>query len=182
MAPGAGWHGGAMRQSDIHRDPAHIVIAGGGVAALETLIALRAMAPGDCRGDGRLGQRHIQLPPAPGRRAVRPRSAASATRSPSSAVTWAPHFVHDRLVSRRRRRARARDCAITGGSPTTSSCWRSAPTRSPHPSTASTFDRETVPEDFDEVLSASGEGLAEHLAIVVPTARAGRCLPMSSRC
>jgi sulfide:quinone oxidoreductase len=31
-----------------------------------------------------------------------------------------------------------------------------------------TFDRETVPEDFDEVLAASGEGFADQLAIVVP--------------
>src|SRR5204862_6634383 len=31
-----------------------------------------------------------------------------------------------------------------------------------------TFDRESAPGDFDEVLSATGGGLAEHVAIVVP--------------
>ena len=166
-APGAGWHGGAMRQSDIHRDPARIVIAGGGVAALETLIALRAMAPGDAEvtvvsASDTFSYRPLQV--------GEPFGLGSGQRYAIATICrdLGADFVHDRLVVRGCRRAHARRLPATGRSPTTSSCWRSAPTRSPLSSTASPSTARRFPRTSTRCCRRAASGLAEQLAIVVP--------------
>ena len=154
-----------MLDRNFHRDPANIVIAGGGVAALEDADRPTRDGSERRRGDGRLGRdtfsyRPLQVGEPFGLRSSQRYEIAKICRDLGA------HFVHDRLVSvdaaahtlsTADHRQVAYDLLVLAVCAPTRASERRRHLRS----------REG-PEDFDEVLSASGEGLAEHLAIVVP--------------
>src|SRR3954452_4625674 len=146
-------------------DPLRVVIAGGSVAALEALAALRDLAPG---------------------------------RVAPILVTDAPSFYYRPLLvgepfglGSPRRYALADICADLGAELIADRVAEVLPDQHvvrtgagliaydallacaggrPYPAFQDgvTFDREMAPEDFDEALADLGEGLAPHVAVVVP--------------
>ena len=162
------------------REEMRVVIVGGGVAALEALIALRALAPGRIApvlisatdkfvyrpmlvGEpfGHERARHFSLA----------RSAVSSVPSSSSTVC-------------------TRCCPWTGQSGPARACGRVRVAATGHRSAPRvrafehgvTFEREVSPEDFDDVLAELTDGTAPHVAIVVPDGVSGRCRPTSWHC
>jgi sulfide:quinone oxidoreductase len=151
-----------------HRDhhPPRVVIAGGGVAALETVIALAALAPGaaevvlisatDTYHDRPLA---IGEPFGLGRPNRYPLADLAATAGARLIVD----AVHEVLPEARTLRTGSGDiieydlfvCAIGAHA-------------FPAFEHGVTFDRDTLAEDFDEVLFDLQDGMAPRIAIVVP--------------
>ncbi len=143
-----------------------VVIAGGGVAALEALVALRALVPHGL--DALLISPSDQFVYRP-LQVSEPFGFGGGHRYPLDAICrdLGARFIHDGLVAVD---ADAHTVALAGGAQITYDLLVLAVGAQAYPAFEDgvTFDRETIPEDFDEVLSASGAGLAERVVIVVP--------------
>jgi sulfide:quinone oxidoreductase len=152
--------------STTSRDPHRIVIAGGGIAALEALVALRRQAPPDCRitlasPTSSFAYRPLAVQEPFGRGGGRRFSLAAVTRDLGAA------YVRDALV---RVDGPARTAILGTGASLTYDTLLIATGAHPYPAFAHgiTFDRDTEAAEFDELLSDVDARLAPHVAIVVP--------------
>jgi sulfide:quinone oxidoreductase len=148
------------------RDPHRIVIAGGGIAALEALVALRRQAPSDCRitlasPTSTFAYRPLAVQEPFGRGAGRRFSLATITHDLGAA------YVRDALV---RVDGPARTAILRSGASLSYDTLLIATGAHPYPAFAHgiTFDRDTEAAEFDELLSDVDARLAPHVAIVVP--------------
>jgi sulfide:quinone oxidoreductase len=148
------------------RDPHRIVIAGGGIAALEALVALREQASSGCRitlasPTGTFAYRPLAVQEPFGRGGGRRFSLAALTRDLGAA------YVRDALV---RVDGPARTAILRTGASLQYDTLLIATGAHPYPAFAHgvTFDRDTEAAEFDELLSDIDARLAPHVAIVVP--------------
>lgn len=155
-----------MLAPDSSRPLPRLIIAGGGVAALEALVGLHELAPG--RLDVLLvspsddfAYRPLQV--------GEPFGFADGRRYPIDILCHdlGARFAHSAVTSVD---PGAREVELAGGTRLGYDLLLLAAGAQAYPAFEDgvTFDRESLPEDFDEVLSASDEGLAEKIAIVVP--------------
>lgn len=155
-----------MHSLDRENDPLRVVIAGGGVAALEALLGLRALSPRRLEIVLVSDSEHFTYRPL---EVGEPFGLGERRRYPLAALCrdLGARFVHDRVVSVH---AGAHALQTAAGGPVAYDQLILAVGGRPYAAfeDAMTFDRETMPEDFDEVLASTGEGLADHVAIVVP--------------
>src|SRR3954453_22459906 len=159
------------------RDPHRIVIAGGGIAALEGLVALRAHASSGCRiplasPTGTFAYRPLAVQEPFGRGGGRRFSLAALTRDLGAA------YVRDARV---RVDGPARTAILRTGASLQYDTLLIATGAHPYPAFAHgvTFDRDTEAAEFDELLSDIDARLAPHVAIVVPE-HVGWTLPASA--
>ena len=152
--------------STTSRDPHRIVIAGGGIAALEALVALREQAPAGCRitlasPTGTFAYRPLAVQEPFGRGGGRRFSLAAVTRDLGAA------YVRDALI---RVDGPARTAILRTGASLPYDTLLIATGAHPYPAFAHgiTFDRDTQAAEFDELLSDVDARLAPHVAIVVP--------------
>jgi sulfide:quinone oxidoreductase len=146
--------------------PHHVVIAGGGVAALEALVALRRQAPGACR---------ITLAAPTATFAYRPlaveepfgRGAGRRFSLPTLARDLRAGYVRDALG---RVDAEARTVVLRSGAELAYDTLILAIGARPYPAFAHgvTFDREQDAASFDELLADVDARLARRVAVVVP--------------
>src|SRR3954469_6238119 len=148
------------------RAPPRIVVAGGGIAALEALVALREQASSGCRitlasPTGTFAYRPLAVQEPFGRRGGRRFSLAALTRDLGAA------YVRDALV---RVDGPARTAILRTGASLQYDTLLIATGARPYPAFAHgvTFDRDTEAAEFDELLSDIDARLAPHVAIVVP--------------
>src|SRR3954453_3480677 len=148
------------------RDPHRIVIAGGGIAALEALVALREQASSGCRitlasPTGTFAYRPLAVQEPFGRGGGRRFSLAALTRDLGAA------YVRDALV---RVDGPARTAILRTGASLQYDTLLIATGAHPYPAFAHgvTFDRDTEAAEFDELLSDIDARLAPHVVIVVP--------------
>jgi sulfide:quinone oxidoreductase len=147
-------------------DPPRVLIAGGGVAALEALVALRAMAARRIAPVVLSGATHFHYRPL---LIGEPFGLGRARRYPLDAIC-ADHgaeLIVDHLVEVRPDRHEVRTVA---GAVIPYDVLIIATGARPYPAFQDgiTFDRELSPEDFDDAMADLDEGLAPHVAIVVP--------------
>jgi sulfide:quinone oxidoreductase len=152
--------------SELHHDPVRVVIAGGGVAALEALVALRSLAP----------DRVTPLLVAASETYVdRPLSVGE----PFGLGAPRPFGLRELAASVGAEVCLDRVCAVDADAHTLSLgsgdqlaydvlLLALGARRTPAFDCVTTFDRETAPEDFDDVLADLDDGLAPRVAIVVP--------------
>ena len=152
--------------STTSRDPHRIVIAGGGIAALEALVALREQAPPGCRitlasPTDTFAYRPLAVQEPFGRGGGRRFSLAAVTRDLGAA------YVRDALI---RVDGPARTAILRTGASLPYDTLLIATGAHPYPAFAHgiTFDRNTQAAEFDELLSDVDARLAPHVAIVVP--------------
>jgi sulfide:quinone oxidoreductase len=152
--------------SSTSHEPHRIVIAGGGIAALEALVALRAQAPAGCR---------ITLVSPAGTFAYRPLAVREPFGRGGGRQFSLPAIARDLGA------AYVRDAISRVDAPASSAVQRSGAALGydtllvaigarPYPAFTHgiTFDREHSPAEFDELLSDVDARLAPHVAIVVP--------------
>jgi sulfide:quinone oxidoreductase len=151
-----------MTSRDTHR----IVIAGGGIAALEALVALRRQAPPGCRitlvsPNGSFAYRPLAVQEPFGRGGGRRFSLPTVTRDLSAA------YVRDALS---RVEGPERRVILQSGAELEYDTLLLATGARPYPAFTHgiTFDREHDAAEFDELLSDVDQRLAPHIAIVVP--------------
>jgi sulfide:quinone oxidoreductase len=147
-------------------DPLRVVIAGGGVAALEALAALRALVPRRVTTTVISGATHFRYRPL---LIGEPFGLGRARRYPLQAIC-ADHgaeLLVDHVVEVLPDRHEVRTAA---GAQVPYDVLVVATGARPYPAFQDgiTFDRELSPEDFDEAMADLDEGLAPHVAIVVP--------------
>lgn len=144
-----------------------LVIAGGGVAALEALVALHTLVP--------QGLDVVLVSPSEGfshrpMQVGEPFGFGDSRRYPLDALCrdLGARFVHDGAIAVD---PDSHTVELAGGDHVGYELLLLAVGAQAHPAFENgvTFDRETLPEEFDEVLSAGGEGFAEDVAIVVPS-------------
>ena len=144
-----------------------VVIAGGGVAGLEALLALRAMAGDRVDLVARRAGRGLHLPAAGGGGAVRARQ-----RPPRAAVAVrrgaGAELVIDAVVGVDDAAAARCGCATAARARSTRCCWRRAAARSTGVEGATTWWPGGDPEVYGGLLRDIEEGYAKRLAIVVP--------------
>ena len=152
--------------STTSRDSHRIVIAGGGIAALEALVALREQAPPGCRitlasPTDTFAYRPLAVQEPFGRGGGRRFSLAAVTRDLGAA------YVRDALI---RVDGPARTAILRTGATLPYDTLLIAIGAHPYPAFAHgiTFDRNTQAAEFDELLSDVDARLAPHVAIVVP--------------
>ena len=155
-----------MLARDSSRPLPRLVIAGGGVAALEALVALHELAPGRLdvllvSPSDRFAYRPLQV--------GEPFGFADGRRYPIDVLCHdlGARFAYGSVVAVD---PGAREVELAGGNRLGYDLLLLAVGAQAYPAFEDgvTFDRESLPEDFDEVLSASDQGLAEKIAIVVP--------------
>jgi sulfide:quinone oxidoreductase len=147
-------------------DPLRVVIAGGGVAALEALAALRALVPRRVTPVVISGATHFRYRPL---LIGEPFGLGRARRYPLDAIC-ADHgaeLLIDHVVEVAPERHEVRTAA---GDRVPYDVLVVATGARPYPAFQDgiSFDRELSPEDFDEAMADLDEGLAPHVAIVVP--------------
>ena len=146
---------------------AHVVIAGGGVAALEALIALSELAPHHVRVTLVTPRADFVSPPAGDRRVVRPRPS-----QPRRARPRRPRLRRDppRRIRRRRRRRRAGPRACGSGEELgyDSLLVATGGRRMPAYEHAETIGDDTAAEALHGILADLEEGYLKRLAFVVP--------------
>jgi sulfide:quinone oxidoreductase len=147
-------------------DPLRVVIAGGGVAALEALVALRAMVPRRVTPVVISGTTHFRYRPL---LIGEPFGLGRARRYPLDAIC-ADHgaeLLVDHVVEVLPAQHQVRTAV---GTVVPYDVLIVATGARPYPAFQDgiTFDRELSPEDFDEAMADLDEGLAPHVAIVVP--------------
>lgn len=152
--------------SPIQPDPHRVVIAGGGIAALEALVALRSQAPAAC---------HITLAAPTAVFAYRPlgvdepfgRGAGRRFSLPTLARELRAAYVRDALG--RVDRA-TRTVVLRSGAELDYDTLILATGARPYPAFAHgvTFDRDQDAAAFDELLTDIDARLARHVAVVVP--------------
>lgn len=156
-----------MLAPDLSSALPRLIIAGGGVAALEALVALHELAPGRfdvllVSPSDKFAYRPLQV--------VEPFGFADGRRYPIDILCrdLGARFVHSSLLSVDHG---AREVELVDRTRLGYDVLLVAVGAKAYPAFEDgvTFDRESLPEDFDEVLSASDEGLAEKIAIVVPS-------------
>lgn len=146
-------------------DPLRVVIAGGGVAALEALVALRATLP------GRVATTLVTNATAFSYRALRvgePFGLGTARRYALADVVadLGAELVADRVAEV----LPDQHVVRTGTGLLAYDVLLACPGARPYAAFQDgvTFDRELSPEDFDEALADLADGLAPHVAVVVP--------------
>lgn len=155
-----------MSSQDRSSEPLQVIIAGGGVAALETAVALRALAPGRVMttlvaDTDRYVDRPLTVAEPFGMGAARRYSL------PAICASIGTELVQDRVVAVD---ADARRLALASGDELVYGVLVLAlgARRAPAFEHGIAFDRELQPEDFDDVLADLDEGLAPRIAFVVP--------------
>lgn len=155
-----------MGEMGFEDDPVRVLVAGGGVAALETLIALRALAPSRVEvrlvsASNSFRYRPLEVGEPFGLGPVGLYDLAALSRGLNA------DFVHDLVL----------EVDAAASTVSTAASGRLgydvlvlAVGGHPYPAFEHgvMFDRQVAPEDFDEVLSAEREGFAGNVAIVVP--------------
>ena len=153
----------------LRSDPVRVVVAGGGVAALETLVGLTALvrtrldivlvAPGDD-----FVYRPLQVGEPFGLGAARHYALSTVCRERGA------EFVRDSVSSVD---TDARTVTLGRGELLGYDILILAVGANAYPAFehGATFDREQAPDDFDEVLSATRGGLAPRVAIIAPDRR-----------
>lgn len=151
-----------MTSRDTHR----IVIAGGGIAALEALVALRRQAPPGCRitlvsPNGSFAYRPLAVQEPFGRGGGRRFSLPTVTQDLGAA------YVRDALS---RVEGPKRRVVLQSGAELEYDTLLLATGARPYPAFTHgvTFDREHAAAEFDDVLADVDARLAPHIAIVVP--------------
>jgi sulfide:quinone oxidoreductase len=147
-------------------DPLRVVIVGGGVAALEALVALRATVPRRVTPVVVSGATHFRYRPL---LIGEPFGLGRARRYPLDAVC-ADHgaeLIVDHVVEVLPERHEVR---TAGNALVPYDLLVVATGARPYPAFQDgiSFDRELSPEDFDEAMADLDDGLAPHVAIVVP--------------
>ena len=155
-----------MLPLDPRQRTTRVVVAGGGVAALEALVALRSLAPAAASVTLVSPSEHFVYRPL---QVGEPFGLGQARRYSLEALCrdLDAIFVNDGIVGVD---PAEHIVTLAGGQQRPYDILLLAIGAQAYPAFENgvTFDREALPEDFDEVLSASGEGLAERIAIVVP--------------
>jgi sulfide:quinone oxidoreductase len=147
-------------------DPLRVVIAGGGVGALEALVALRGMVPRRITPVVISGATHFRYRPL---LIGEPFGLGRARRYPLAAICddHGAELVVDRVAEVV---PDVHQVRTAGGALVPYDVLVVATGARPYPAFQDgiTFDRELSPEDFDEAMADLDEGLAPHVAIVVP--------------
>lgn len=168
MDPGSGAATlGSMSFPPAHQtQPLHVVIAGGGVGALETAVALRTLAPGAVTvtvvaDTDRYVERPLTIGEPFGLGPVRRHSLSEICSSLGA------RLVCDRVVAVS---TAVKRLQLASGAPLGYDVLVMAlgARRTPAFEHGVAFDRELEPEDFDDVLADLDDGLAPRIAFVVP--------------
>jgi sulfide:quinone oxidoreductase len=155
-----------LAEEQVRHDPVRVVIAGGGVAALEALVALGSLVRRRLDATLVAPAEHFVYRPL---QVGEPFGLGQARRYPLASLCreLGAKFVRDAVTSID---GEAHTVKLAGGPELEYDILLLAAGAHAYPAFehGAIFDRETAPADFDEVLSATGGRLAEHVAIVVP--------------
>jgi sulfide:quinone oxidoreductase len=146
-------------------DPLRVVIAGGGIAALEALVALRELAPGRVAPVVVTDAQSFYYRPL---LVGEPFGLGSPRRYDLADICadLGAELIADRVAEV----LPGQHLVRTGAGLIAYDVLLACAGGRPYPAFQDglTFDREMAPEDFDEALADLGEGLAPHVAVVVP--------------